>query len=160
MSVFRPANGLDASFDTYQWGGSGADGISFVIAAENPSRPRRPAADRPARGRPRLLGRVAGGVTGNEGLANGYLGVGSGRLGQLLQPGSFDGTGCTDPSWAGASPGRWSCGARATAPLGYCLVDSSAVLYPGTTQNLDRARAGAASTVPVEVVLNTTSHRP
>ena len=59
--VERPGlSGLDATFESDQWGGNGADGIGFVLAAENP-RTRRRQRSSDSRGCPRLrLGHAAG----------------------------------------------------------------------------------------------------
>jgi hypothetical protein len=153
-SVSVPSsNGLDATFDTNQYGGGGADGISFVIAAENPADPVAPTQIGQPGGD---LGYSAGaGFTGEDGLANGYLGVGLDVYGNYSNP-SFDGSGCTDPSWAGANAGQVVVRGPGNGTAGYCLVDSSASAYPGTTQNLD-GTSRSESTVPVEVVINTTS---
>ena len=114
LTISVPAsNGLDATFDTYQYGGTGADGIGFVLAAENPANPVAPTQIGQPGGD---LGYAAGHATEDEGLAYGYLGVGLDVYGNYSNP-SSNGSGCTDPSWdTGAMPVRSSCGARATAP--------------------------------------------
>ena len=148
------SNGLDATFDTYQWGGTGADGIGFVIAAEDPSDPVAPTQIGEPGGD---LGYAAGaGAYGDEGLADGYLGVGLDVYGNFSNP-SFDGTGCpASPSWAtGAMPGQVVVRGPGNGGVGYCLLDSSAAADNGTQDLMGSSRA--ASLVPVEVVLNTTS---
>ncbi len=150
------SHGLDASFDTYQCCGNGADGTSFVIAAEDPTDPVAPTQIGQPGGD---LGYSAGyGLTGNDGLADGYLGVGFDVYGNFSNP-NFDGTGCTDPSWAGFNPGQVVVRGPGDDTAGYCLLDSSANAFSGTTQVLDGGQNGTRSTslVPVEVVLNTTS---
>ncbi len=37
------SQGIDATFNTYQYGGTSADGIAFVLAAVNPANPLSPA---------------------------------------------------------------------------------------------------------------------
>ena len=153
-SLSVPAsNGLDATFDTYQFGGSGADGIGFVIAAEDPSDPVGPTQIGQPGGD---LGYSAGaGLTGSDGLADGYLGVGFDVYGNYSAP-DFDGSGCTDPGWVtGANPGQVVVRGPGNGTSGYCLLDSSAHELGGTQQLMGSSRSG--SIVPVEVVLNTTS---
>ncbi|WP_326635568.1 hypothetical protein OG884_21655 [Streptosporangium sp. NBC_01755] len=71
-AVSVPASqGLDVTFNTYQYGGGGADGITFVLAAVDPANPKSPA----------NIGQSGGalGYSGTSsviGLAYGYLGIG------------------------------------------------------------------------------------
>ena len=154
-SLSVPAsNGLDATFDSYQYGGSGADGIGFVIAAEDPANPAAPTQIGEPGGD---LGYSAGeGQFGSDGFADGYLGVGLDVFGNYSDPG-FGGTGCpASPSWAtGRNPGQVVVRGPGNGTAGYCLVDSSA-RQDGGTQNL-HGEIRSGSMVPVEVVLNTTS---
>ena len=64
------SSGLDATFESHQWGGNGGDGLGFVLAAENPSNPAAPT----------VIGERGGGLAyasaGTQGLGYGYLGVG------------------------------------------------------------------------------------
>lgn len=72
-SSLPSAQGIDVSFDSYQWAGTRppADGLSFALAATDPAAPTAPAHAGPAGG---ALGYV--GVPGLDGLPHGYLGVG------------------------------------------------------------------------------------
>ncbi len=152
MTSSVPASsGLDATFESYQWGGDGADGIGFVLAAENPANPAAPTVIGQPGG---SLGYASGQGSGAEGLAFGYLGVGLDVYGNFSNPGA-DGSGCTDPSWdTGANPGQVVVRGPGNGGVGYCPLNSSAVA--GGSQPLHGStRAGSA--VPVEVVINTTS---
>ncbi len=92
--------GLDVTFDSYQYGGTGADGIVFYLAASDPTN---------AHASPVTLGPTGGHLgysadvgAGVAGLTHGYLGIGLDPFGNYTNPG-FDGTGCSDGS-AGAVP--------------------------------------------------------
>ena len=148
-SLSVPAsNGLDATFYTYQYGGSAADGIGFVIAAEDPSNPVAPT----------QIGQPGGDLgysdAGASGLADGYLGVGLDVYGNYSSTAGFEGSGCTDPSWAGANSGQVVVRGPGDGGTGYCLLDSSAHVFGGKQVLHGSDRSG--SLVPVEVVLNTT----
>jgi hypothetical protein len=60
--------GLDVTLDTYQFDGTGADGIVFTLAAANPADPTPPAKHRAARRRSRLRGEHPG-LSGHRGDA-------------------------------------------------------------------------------------------
>jgi len=148
------SNGLDVTFDSYQYGGSGADGIAFVLAAEDPSDPVAPANIGQPGGD---LGYAAGDVNGpaQTGLADGYLGIGLdvyGNYSNLLD----SGTGCTEPTWADQrQSGQVVVRGPGNGSVGYCPINSSLNAFPSTTQTL-RSTSRAASEVPVEVLFNTT----
>ena len=152
MTSSVPASsGLDATFESYQWGGNGADGIGFVLAAENPSNPAAPTVIGQPGG---ALGYASGHSTDAQGLAYGYLGVGLDDYGNFSNP-LEDGSGCTDPSWdTGPNAGQVVVRGPGNGGVGYCALNSSAVA--GGTQSL-HGSTRAASAVPVEVVINTTS---
>ena len=144
------SSGLDATFESYQWGGDNGDGLGFVLAAENPSNPAAPAVIGQRGG---ALAYASGHAVGAQGLAYGYLGVGldaygndsnpSGRLGLYR---SLMGNGPDPPSGRRAGPGQR--GRRLLRPeqLGRRRR------FPGAPWE-----HSAASAVPVEVVINTTS---
>lgn len=151
-SLSVPAsNGLDATFDSYQYAGSSppADGIGFVISAENPADPVAPANIGEPGGD---LGYSAAGGPG--GLADGYLGVGLDVFGNYTNP-NFDGNGCTDPSWAGFTPGEVTVRGPGNGATGYCLLNSSKAVFGG--QQVLSGTTRANSEVPVEVMINTTT---
>ena len=49
------SQGLDVTFNSYQYGGTGADGMAFVLAAVNPANPVIPVGHRAVRRRARLF---------------------------------------------------------------------------------------------------------
>ncbi len=145
--------GLDVSFNSYQYGGSQADGIGFFLAATNPASPTPPSTIGSPGGD---LGYSSG--TGTTGLADGYLGVGLDVYGNYTNS-DFDGTGCTDPPWVGASavvPGQVTVRGPGNGTTGYCPLTSTAATDPGATQALDGGPFGtrAGSKVPVEIAIN------
>ena len=98
---FPTSNGLDVTFNSYQWGGGAADGLSFVLAAVNPANSVAPTAIGPSGG---SLGYSPAGVNG---LPNAYLGVGLDVFGNFSGTG-FQGSGCTNnPNIVNATPGAF-----------------------------------------------------
>jgi hypothetical protein len=149
--------GLDVTFNSYQYGGSGADGIGFFLAATNPTSP----------GPPSTIG-APGGALGYTpdprrapaaaGLADGYLGIGIDVYGNYTNSLS-DGTGCTDPSWMGAStgvPGQVTVRGPGNGFVGYCPLNSTAATDSKVPQALDGGPTGTRPTskVPVEIAIN------
>jgi hypothetical protein len=144
--------GLDVSFDTYQYGGNGADGIGFFLAATNPTAP----------GPPTNIGQPGGDLGyasgGGTGLADAYLGIGIDVYGNYAN-GLLDGSGCTDPSWVvfgSTIPGQVTVRGPGNGTVGYCLLTSTAATDGGAPQNLDGGGGGtrSISLVPVEIVIN------
>ena len=109
---FPTSSGLDVTFNTYQYGGNAADGMSFVLAAVDPANPVAPAAI--GQGGGSLGYSPYGGVAG---LPNGYLGVGLDVYGNYSSTG-FQGsrTPTRRTSPPGPSLAPWWSAARATAP--------------------------------------------
>jgi len=152
------SQGLDVTFDTYQYGGNGADGILLYLAGTNPLQPAPPASLGPPGGHLGYSGGTAA-PTG-PGIANGYLGVGLDVYGNYSNN-AFDGSGCTDPAWVGK-------GARVTNQVtvrgpgsgtqGYCPLASSAGAG-GLQGKLDGGATGTRSTslVPTEIAINPTA---
>lgn len=135
------ALGLDATFDSYQYGGTGADGIVFFLAASNG-----------ATASPITLGSDGGYLgyyqdgTAVDGLTNGYLGVGLDAYGNYAN-GSLSGSGCGDSS-TGPVPQSVVVRGPGTGTSGYCLQDSQ--------QLSGSLNAATATKVPVEVAVNPT----
>ncbi|WP_406830172.1 Ig-like domain repeat protein [Pedococcus sp. KACC 23699] len=138
------AQGIDVTFDSYQWGMNGGhpgDGISFVLAATDPSNPSAPATTGPPGG--------ALGYTGDQnapGLPHGYLGFGLdtvGGFGDGAYTGGCPSTSPASPSVAVRGPGNGS--------QGYCVLGVQSSNGP-LDQPYNRTRPSAP--VPVEVVLN------
>lgn len=140
------SKGVDASFESYQYGGSAADGIVFYLAVTDPYNPQVPTAIGQAGG---SLGYSATGGT-SPGLAHGYLGLGLDVYGNYLNSG-FDGTGC-----ATAPAGRQATNVTVRGPgngtAGYCVLPGYNSSLGGTSALHGSTRAG--SQVPVEVVIN------
>ena len=145
------SQGLDINFNSYQYGGSSADGIAFVLAGVNPANPQIPTTMGQSGG---ALGYSAKNST-TPGLTDGYLGVGIDTYGNFSN--KYEGTGCTDPpNIAQAMPGEVVVRGPGNGTVGYCALQSSAAT--ATSQALVlRNAARAASVVPVEVVYNPSS---
>ncbi|MGI3783973.1 MAG: lectin-like domain-containing protein, partial [Janthinobacterium lividum] len=146
---FSTAHGLDVSFNSYQYGGNGADGIGFVLAADDPDSPAPPTATGPAGG---ALGYAPSGTPGVE---DGYLGVGLDVYGNYSLS-SVSGSGCTNPSTiSGFAPGAVVVRGPGSGTTGYCGLTTT---YDGTSasQLTLRADSRAASLVPVRVLVNPT----
>lgn len=148
-SVSVPTSqGLDMSFESYQYDGSGADGISFALAAANPADPTPPATTGPVGG---SLGYSANSNSGtNDGLPFGYLGFGLDVYGNF-ESSTYGGTGCSVTSAAAESvtvrgPGNGA--------AGYCILDTSGGLGAGALDDTSASATPAAAAVPVEVALN------
>src|SRR5580692_7369169 len=86
------SQGLDVTFDSYQYGGNGADGIAFVLAAVDPANPAVPASIGQSGG---ALGYSAANSS-TSGLSYGYMGVGIDAYGNFSN--KYEGSGCTDPA--------------------------------------------------------------
>jgi large repetitive protein len=142
------SQGLDVTFNSYQYGGGGADGLAFVLAAVDPANPAIPATIGQAGG---SLGYSA--FNGNTtGLSFGYLGVGLDVYGNYSN--KFEGTGCTDPAnIAQRMPGQVVVRGPGNGTVGYCPLQSTAATASSPPLTL-RASTRAASLVPVEVVFN------
>lgn len=161
-NAFAPTEGLDMSFNTYQWGSTTlrpADGIGFVLAAVDPSAPTPSAVAGPSGG---SLGYSASHefVEPKDGYANAYLGVGFDVYGNFLNP-QFQGTGCSDHSWMPASGNQASNQITVRGPgngvTGYCALESTANPALGLTQPAMSAATQSESKVPVNVSVNPTA---
>jgi large repetitive protein len=145
------SQGLDVTFNSYQYGGNGADGIAFVLAAVDPANPQTPATLGQSGG---SLGYSAKNST-TPGLSYGYMGVGIDRYGNFSN--KYEGTGCTDPANInGPMAGQVVVRGPGNGTVGYCAVASSAATATSPPLTL-RATTRAASVVPVEVVFNPSS---
>jgi large repetitive protein len=150
------SQGLDVTFNSYQYGGNNADGLAFVAAAVDPANPLPPANI----GQPGGALGYSSSKQGNlPGLANGYLGVGMDVFGNFSNS-VYEGSGCTDPPYISTTGGKVAGQVVVRGPgtgiTGYCAINSTAtttaspvVPMHGTTR--------ANSLVPVEVVLNPTA---
>ncbi|HSZ31086.1 MAG TPA: hypothetical protein VK784_15190, partial [Pseudonocardiaceae bacterium] len=148
------SQGLDVSFNSYQYGGNGADGIAFVLAAVNPADPQTPAAIGQSGG---ALGysAKASAPPALPGLSYGYMGIGIDTYGNFSN--KYEGTGCTDPSnIAQQMPRQVVVRGPGNGTVGYCALASTAATATSPGLIL-RGTTRAASLVPVEVVFNPTS---
>ena len=152
------AQGLDIRFSTYQYSGTGADGILFYLAGSDPTQPAPPTTLGPPGGH---LGYSGGSAspTGN-GLANGYLGIGFDVFGNYTNS-TFNGSGCTNPSWMGSAvkvPGQVTVRGPGSGTVGYCPLASSQA-GGGLKGALGGGPSGtrSGSLVPVEIAINPTA---
>jgi len=170
------SEGLDMSFDSYQFDGSGADGISFSLAAVNPADPVPPSETGALGG---ALGYSTNGTT--DGLPDGYLGLGLDVYGNYENT-DYSGSGCSTPSGLQAGtiyPESVTARGPGNGTAGYCILASTAQTYQKTSgggsdgdtitnlsstqgaggKYLDNQSATSRSSVevPVEIVLNPSS---
>jgi hypothetical protein len=150
------SDGLDVTFDSYQYGTSNAgDGTLFFLAAVNPADPVPPT----TLGQPGGFLAYGGDPTFGPGLSDAYLGVGLDAFGNYTSSGS-DGSGCTpDPSWAGDIANQVTVRGPGGGTAGYCLLSSS---YTGGSTFLNgwlssTSTSRSASQVPMEVAVNPTA---
>ncbi|MCS5719732.1 putative Ig domain-containing protein [Herbiconiux sp. CPCC 205763] len=148
---FPTSNGLDVTFNSYQWGGNGGDGMSFLLAAVNPTNPAAPTTIGPTGG---SLGYSPAGTI--KGLPNAYLGVGLDVFGNFSNP-TFQGTGCpTVPNLTTTVPGAVVVRGPGTNSAGYCGLTTTYTGTPASRIPL-RAPTRAGSVVPVQVLINPTA---
>lgn len=144
------SQGLDITFNSYQYGGTGADGLAFVLAAVDPANPATPS----------VIGQPGGALgysafSSASGLADGYLGIGFDTFGNYSN--KYEGSGCTDPANISSQmPGQVVVRGPGNGTVGYCALQSSAATATSAKLTL-RASTRAASLVPVEVVFNPSS---
>jgi hypothetical protein len=135
--------GLDVTFDSYQYAGTGADGIVFFLAASDPTNANAsPITLGPTGG---YLGYSTNAPAGVAGLTHGYLGVGLDPFGNYTNPG-YSGNGCSDGS-PGAVPDSITVRGPGNGTSGYCLLSTHVATPTDSAQPQD---------VPVEVAVNPT----
>ncbi len=141
--------GLDVVFNSYQFGGNGADGIAFALAIANPTDPRPPAKIGDSGGSLGYGPYVAG---GDNGLSFGYLGVGLDAFGNYSTT-IPDGSDCSGDGHAGngtKTPQAVSVRGPGDGEDGYCMIGGP------WTDGSDKLDASTATSVPVEVAINPT----
>jgi hypothetical protein len=143
------SGGLDITFDQAQYGGSGADGISFFLVNGTADLTEPGAAGGG-------LGYTAGnnGVTYTPGVTEGLLGIGIDKWGNFSNTGSA-GTGCAAGTGAGSQgpgqvPNVVSVRGDGNGTVGYCWLANSDNL--GST--LSGGNTRAAATVAVHIVID------
>ncbi|HUD15921.1 MAG TPA: hypothetical protein VMQ59_01615, partial [Acidimicrobiales bacterium] len=167
-SVGVPTNkGLDVTFNSYQYDGTGADGTEFALAATDPADPAPPATTGA------LGGSLGYGPSGTEaGLADGYLGFGFDVYGNYENT-TYNGSGCSTPTGLTANkeyPESVTVKGPGSGTAGYCMLASTAQTYKKTSVGgsvnetvnnlggyyLDSQSATSRSSVgvPTEVVIN------
>jgi hypothetical protein len=136
--------GLDVTFNSYQYDGTGADGIVFFLAASDPTNANAsPVTLGPAGGD---LGYAPDASTSTAGLTNGYLGIGLDVYGNYTNSG-FDGTGCN--SSLPQTPESITVRGPGSGTTGYCELATDQL----SSSTLDSA---TSQSVPVEVAINPT----
>ena len=145
------SQGLDVTFNTYQYGtvGTGADGMAFALAAVDPTNPKSPA----------NLGQSGGslgysGTANLAGLANGYLGVGFDVFGNYSST-NPQGSGCTSIPGTGVRvPGQVVIRGPGNGTVGYCAINTTAATTSATPLAL---RSTSRTAVPVQIGINPTT---
>ena len=170
------SEGLDVSFNTYQYDGTGADGISFGLAAANPADPTAPSSAGALGG---ALGYSTNGSA--SGVPYGYLGLALDVYGNY-ENSAYGGSSCTLPpglSSGTAYPESVTARGPGSGTAGYCILATTASTYRhgngggsggdtisnlGPTQGaggyyLDKQSATSRTglSVPVEIVINPSS---
>ena len=160
--------GLDLTLDTYQFNGTGADGIVFTLAAANPANPIPPSTTGPLGGD---LGYAA--APGTAGMPYGYLGIGLDVYGNYENT-PLAGPACAIPSPLVANrayPESVTARGPGNGTVGYCILGTTATTYdqssgggsgggtisnvgPGKTLDKQSATSRAAAMVPVEMAIN------
>ncbi|MEU4829853.1 putative Ig domain-containing protein [Streptosporangium sp. NPDC023615] len=146
------SQGLDVTFTTYQYGGTAADGMTFVLAAVNPATSTPPANIGQSGG---ALGYTS--FSSLPGLAYGYLGIGFDVYGNFSNS-AYQGSGCTNPAYIGTGsvrvPGQVVIRGPGNGTVGYCAVNSTATSTSASALGL---RSTARTPVPVQVGINPTN---
>ena len=146
-------NGLDVTWDSYQYEGTspkGADGISFDLAAVNPSDPIPPTVVGPSGG---SLGYSTISADTPNGVPFGYLGFGADVFGNF-ENGNFGSSSCNQSTSAISQ----SMGVRGPGDggTGYCLL-GQVNLSGASTLDDESATSPTGLAVPEEVVINSGS---
>jgi Bacterial Ig-like domain (group 3) len=164
--------GLDVTLDTYQFDGTGADGIVFSLAAANPADPTPPASTGPLGGNLGYAAAYAG--SGAAGMPYGYLGIGLDVYGNYENTPLAGGTGCTIPSPLVANkayPESVTARGPGNGTVGYCILGTTATTWnqsdagssdngtvsnlgPGLTLDKQSATTRTGVMVPVEMAIN------
>lgn len=147
--------GLDIRFNSYQYNGSGGNGIAFILAATDPADPSAPSATGPAGG---SLGYAANVSGGRPGIPYGYLGFGIDTYGDYTNS-DYVGFGCGAPPNLSPStvyPQTVTVRGPGNDYDGYCIDHSSAENGGSLSGSLDDpvATSRTSVNVPVEIAIN------
>ena len=141
------SQGLDINFDTYQFDGTGADGISFALSVTNPANPSPPATPGPVGG---SLGYSTD--QSEAGLPYGYLGFGFDVFGNFHSS-SYGGTTCSTTS---AEAETVTVRGPGNGTSDYCILASSGGLGTDALDVPSGQTHNSSDMVPVEIALNPT----
>ncbi|MFJ3384493.1 MULTISPECIES: Ig-like domain repeat protein [unclassified Curtobacterium] len=144
--------GIDATFNSYQYNGTAADGIVFYLAATDPYNPTVPEKIGYLGG---SLGYSASTANNAQGLSHAYLGIGLDRYGNFANR-QFGGSGCDTDQGTNGTLVKDAVTVRGpgNGTVGYCVQSKTTVNGTlSTTGVTDRA----AANVPVEIVINPTA---
>jgi large repetitive protein len=146
--------GIHTTFNLYQYGGAGADGTVFALAATDPANPQPPTFTGQGGG---SLGFAPVRSSGQSGLPNAYLGFGFDAFGAFSTT-DRQGVSCPAQSYIPATniAGQVVVRGPGSGVTGYCGINSTATNTSSPALPL-RAATRPASAMPVEVVLNPTS---
>jgi len=167
------SQGVDVTLQTYQYNGTGADGIVFTLAAADPSSPSPPTQTGPLGGD---LGYAANTTSspGAPGMPHGYLGIGVDVYGNYENTPLAGGTGCAIPAplvSGKAYPESVTARGPGNGTVGYCILGTTATTYnkssgggsaggtisnvgPGNTLDKQTATSRVGVVVPVEVAID------
>lgn len=145
------SQGLDVTFNSYQYGGGGADGMAFVLTAVDPANPKSPANIGQSGG---ALGYTS--FSTSPGVAYGYLGVGLDVYGNFSNS-SYQGSTCANPAYISTTSrvaGQVVVRGPGNGTVGYCAINSTASSTASAALPL---RALLSTAVPVQVGINPTN---
>jgi hypothetical protein len=167
------SQGLDITLNTYQYNGTGADGIAFILAATDPANPAPPAVTGPPGGDMGYSANTKNSPA-TAGVPEGYLGIGLDVYGNFDNTPLAGGSGCTIPSpllSGKAYPESVTARGPGNGTTGYCILGTTATTYnqssaggsaggtisnvgSGNTLDKQAATTRAGVVVPVEMAIN------
>ena len=160
MQSIPISKGLDASFNSYQYGNSSAaDGIAFYLAVTDPFNPQVPTAIGASGGSLGYSPNAADSaptVPTSSGLAHGYLGLGLDNYGNFLRA-QQNGTGCDTSTNTSTRSPNVSVRGPGNGTTGYCLLPGYDNTLPGSSPLQGTGSTRATAKVPVEVIINPAS---
>lgn len=154
-AVFSPTSiplneGVDVTFDSYQYNGTGSDGIAFVFSATDPTLPTAPAVTGEPGGTLAYSSIQQLGGTQQAGLTNGYLGFGLDAFGNYESE-RVGLNGCGGP---GFTPESVTVRGPGDGLNGYCVLGTTSAALHSDSLDEPEATSRAGAAVPVEIALN------